>query len=76
MALEAKQVSCQCGHSFSTEKEKTYCEKCARPVFYHKKDQRRNTLNHYYAVAMAALVITFLTYLFIEMIATPLLHWA
>lgn len=76
MTLEAKQISCQCGHSFSSEKEKTYCEKCARPVFYHKKDQRRNTLNHYYAVAMAALVITFLTYLFIEMIADPLLRGA
>lgn len=76
MALEAKQVSCQCGHSFTTEKEKTWCEKCARAVFYHEKDQRRNTLNQYYAVAMAAIVITFLTYLFIEMIATPLLHWA
>ena len=76
MVLEAKQVSCQCGHSFTTEKEKTWCQKCARAVFYYKKDQRRNTLNHYYAVAMAALVITFLTYLFIEMIADPLLRGA
>ena len=76
MSLEAKELTCQCGHSFIAEKEKTWCEKCARPVFYHKKDQRRNTLNQYYAVAMAAIVITFLTYLFIEMIASPLLQGA
>jgi uncharacterized paraquat-inducible protein A len=76
MILEAKQVSCQCGHSFSSKKEKSWCEKCARPVYYHKKDQRRHKLNQIYVVAMAALAITFLTYLFIEMIAEPLLRGA
>jgi uncharacterized paraquat-inducible protein A len=76
MTLEAKQVNCQCGHSFITEKEKSWCERCARPVYYHKKDQRRHKLNQIYVVAMAALAITFLTYLFIEMIAEPLLRGA
>ncbi|MDJ0784283.1 MAG: hypothetical protein QNJ22_20115 [Desulfosarcinaceae bacterium] len=74
MLLEAKQLTCQCGHSFMSEKEKTWCEKCARPVFYHAKDQRRHKYNQIYVVAMAALAITFLMYLFIEMIADPLLR--
>ena len=76
MALAEKQLTCQCGHTITAVKEKTWCEKCARPIFYHKRDQRRYKMNQFYAVAMAALVITFLTYLFIEMIATPLLQGA
>jgi hypothetical protein len=76
MTLEAKQLTCQCGHTFISQKEKSWCEKCARPVFYHAKDQRRHKLNQIYVVAMAALVITFLTYIFIEMIASPLLRGA
>lgn len=76
MSLTAKQLTCQCGHTFISQKEKTWCEKCARPVFYHKKDQRRHKWNQIYIVAMAALTITFLTYIFIEMIAVPLLRGA
>jgi hypothetical protein len=76
MSLEAKQLTCQCGHTITTEKAKTWCEKCARPIFYHDIDRRRHKLNQVYVIAMAALVITFLTYIFIEMIAEPLLRGA
>ena len=76
MSLEAKQLTCQCGNSFIADKEKSWCQKCARPVYYHTKDQNRHKWNQIYVVAMAALAITFLTYLFIEMIAEPLLRGA
>lgn len=54
-------------------KKKTWCDKCCRPVFYYAKDQKKDKLNHYYIIAVMALVFGFLSYLFIEMIAVPLL---
>jgi len=71
--LTPKQVVCQCGNSFEATKQKTWCQKCCRPVFYHEKDQRMNKLNHYYIITIIAMVLMFISYLFIEMIAQPLL---
>lgn len=73
MNLEPKQVICKCGHSFIAERERTWCEKCCRPVFYHDKDQKLNAINAVYFMAVFGGVMVFLTYMFIELIATPLL---
>lgn len=72
-ALTSKMVQCKCGHTFETTRLKSWCQKCCRPVFYHKKDQRQNTLNNYYMITIMAMVMMFITYLFVEMIASPLL---
>ena len=71
--LAAKQVECACGNSFTTQKFKSWCEKCCRPVFYHEKDKRKHQLNTYYVITMLVMVLMFITYLFVEMIAEPMM---
>jgi hypothetical protein len=71
--LVPKLVECKCGHTFESSKHKSWCEKCCRPVFYHSKDQRRHQLSSYYLITMMISAMVFVTYLFLEMIAKPLL---
>ena len=75
MELEPKQVSCECGNTFTTQRSKSWCEKCCRPVFYHSKDSKMHKINTIYVITMIGGVMIFLTYLFIEMIATPILSF-
>ncbi len=71
--LAEKQVQCRCGQVISMNSKKTWCDKCCRPVFYYEKDRKKDKLNNYYLLAVMALVFGFLSYLFVEMIAVPLL---
>jgi hypothetical protein len=71
--LALKTVECQCGNTFETDKHKSWCQGCCRPVFYHEKDQRNHKFSNYYMYTMIAAAIMFVSYLFIEMIARPLL---
>jgi len=71
--LEPKMVECKCGHVFESTINKAWCEKCCRPVFYHARDQKRHQWGHYYMVTMMVTALMFVTYLFLEIIARPLL---
>jgi hypothetical protein len=71
--LIPKTVQCKCGHAFETTRLKSWCIKCCRPVFYHAKDQRRHRWSNYYLISMMVTAIVFVSYLFLEMIAKPLL---
>ena len=71
--LMPKTVQCKCGHAFETTRQKAWCEKCCRPVFYHAEDQRRHRWSNYYMITMMLTVLMFVTYLFVEIIAKPLL---
>lgn len=73
MTLEPKMVACKCGHTFETTLHKSWCQKCCRPVFYHEKDQRKHQISNYYLITMMAMALMFVVYLFVEMIASPLL---
>ena len=71
--LTPKQLTCRCGNSFEATRQKTWCQKCCRPVFYFEKDQRKHQLNNYYMMTMVIMVIMFISYLFVELIARPLM---
>jgi predicted nucleic acid-binding Zn ribbon protein len=71
--LKPKHVECNCGNSFEATKLKTWCQKCCQPVFYHEKDQRKHKFNNYYIITMVVMVLMFISYLFVELIARPLL---
>lgn len=73
MTLKAKTVTCRCGHSFITDRDRSWCEKCCEPVYYHEKDKNKHRANSIYVIGIILAVATFLTYLFMEMIASPLL---
>ena len=65
--------SSKCGHSFISDRDRSWCEKCANAVYYHKKDRNKFKLNNMYITGVIVAVITFLTYIFMELIAHPLL---
>jgi predicted nucleic acid-binding Zn ribbon protein len=73
MSLAPKEVTCRCGNSFITDRERSWCEKCCDAVYYHKKDKNRYRNNSMYIVGIIIAVVTFLTYVFMELIASPLL---
>jgi hypothetical protein len=75
MKLEPKQVICKCGHTFSSQREKTWCEKCCRPVFYYARDKKINIINTLYFFSVMSGVLVFIAYLFIELVAAPLLSF-
>jgi DNA-directed RNA polymerase subunit RPC12/RpoP len=71
--LEPKTVTCQCGKTIEMTEESDWCTHCASKVFYHEKDQRRHKWHNLYIFGVILGVITFLTYVFIELIITPTL---
>ena len=73
MTLTPKKVTCKCGHSFTSERNRSWCEKCAAAVYYHAKDKNKETLDNIYVTGVIVAVMGFLTYVFIELIAHPLL---
>jgi uncharacterized paraquat-inducible protein A len=73
MSLKPKQVTCQCGHTFTSNRDRSWCERCANAVYYHEKDKNKAKLNNMYVTGVIVAVISFLTYVFMELIATPLL---
>lgn len=73
MTLTPKQVTCRCGHAFISDRDRSWCEKCCDAVYYHDKDKNRHRKNSMYVVGIILAVVTFLTYVFIELIATPFL---
>ena len=73
MSLKPKQVTCQCGHTFTSSRDRSWCERCANAVYYHAKDKNKARLNNMYVTGVIVAVISFLTYVFMELIATPLL---
>ncbi|MGB5422847.1 MAG: hypothetical protein WBN03_11850 [Desulfobacterales bacterium] len=72
MPLPLKEIQCQCGHVTTLQSKKLRCIKCGKFVFYDEKEKRRHTTNQFYVVAMLALAIGIITYLFVEMIVEPL----
>ena len=76
MALDAKKVTCRCGHSFETNRYRSWCQKCCDAVYYDDKDKNKYRLDSMYVIGAIVAVVTFLTYVFIELIASPLLSFA
>jgi uncharacterized paraquat-inducible protein A len=72
MPLSSKEIQCPCGHVITLQSKKLRCIKCGKFVFYDEKEKRRHTTSQLYAVAMLALAIGIITYLFVEMIVRPL----
>ena len=74
MPLPPKDVQCPCGHTTTLQTRKLLCIKCGKYVFYDASEKRRHWINTIYVITMLVLAAGFVTYLFIEMIAKPLLQ--
>jgi hypothetical protein len=75
MSLAPKDVQCPCGHTTTLQTRKLLCIKCGKYVFYDLSEKRRHKMNTIYVITMLALAAGFVTYLFIEMVVTPLLKF-
>lgn len=73
MEFPPKDVQCKCGNQLTVDSVRTWCEKCGKPVYYNPKDQNKHKLNNYYISILILAAIAFLGYIFMEMIAVPLL---
>ena len=73
--LTPKEVQCDCGHTFTIDRRRLWCAKCANPVYYDASEKQHHKRSTIYVYAVILAVITFLTYIFIELIATPFLTW-
>jgi len=73
--MPTHRLTCPCGHTFTSEKDKDYCSKCGGAVFLDPQKQRGYKMNTYYIYGVILCVVTFLTYIFIEMIAKPILSF-
>ncbi len=69
--LTPKTVTCQCGNAIELDQESDWCTRCAHKVFYYEKDQHRYRWHNLYIFGVILAVITFLTYVFLELIITP-----
>ncbi len=74
MEYSPKEIRCRCGHRFEISCKADYCSGCGRKAYYDDKLNRRHQLNSYYMSALILVVITFVVYIYIELIATPLLQ--
>ena len=73
MTLTPKTVTCRCGHTFTTNRDRSWCEKCCEAVYYHAKDRNKHRNTSIYEIGIILAVVMFLTYVFMELIASPLL---
>ncbi len=71
MELQEKEIVCDCGKQLLIKIERDWCTGCGKRVFYHEKDKKFNKWNTAYMWLIVLGVVTFLTYVFIELIVTP-----
>jgi hypothetical protein len=73
--MTAHELTCECGHSFSSERAKDYCAKCGRKVFLDPAERRRHKINNFYMGALIIAVLAFMAFIFVEVIAVPILSF-
>jgi DNA-directed RNA polymerase subunit RPC12/RpoP len=66
-------ITCRCGNEIQSHRKTAWCPKCGKKAFLDPKGVFYDKMNQYYVYGAIVSVMTFLTYLFIEMIANPLL---
>jgi hypothetical protein len=69
--LPPKETQCDCGHIFNIDRRRYWCEKCANPVYYYENEKNTHKWNTFLMYLAALGVVTFLGYIFIEMIVIP-----
>jgi len=74
MEYQPKEIHCRCGHAIEVSRKSDYCSKCGNKIYYDDKQNRKHRLNSYYMSALVLAVVTFVVYIYIELIATPLLQ--
>jgi predicted nucleic acid-binding Zn ribbon protein len=62
-----KEVKCRhCGHTFEAVKEKTWCSKCCREVYYDEKEGRQHQMTNRFMFAMFFIILAIFIYIVLE----------
>lgn len=72
MANEEHEVSCPCGHTYSTHLTVNWCPKCGKKIFVTDKERRRHKVNTYYYYGLSIVALSALSYFFVELILIPI----
>lgn len=68
MKLVPMEIPCSCGKAMVMDSERDWCDNCGRRIYYHEKDRKRQKIHKLLGFAVAAGIITFLVYVFVELI--------
>ncbi|MDM8525001.1 hypothetical protein QUF80_16645 [Desulfococcaceae bacterium HSG8] len=74
MKPEPKEIRCECGNTLTIERDSDWCLKCGSQIFYDQKARRAHKINNYYMYTVIILVMFFLAYVFVELIAIPAMN--
>ena len=69
MDSNAKEVACKSGNVVLVEGERSWCRKCGQPVYADPKRQKRHRWNSLYLTVLFIGTITFLVYIYLELVA-------
>jgi hypothetical protein len=72
MKYESKEIQCECGNTMTVDMKRVWCPTCGKPVYHHPRNQLLHKLNNYYIMFIIALVIAFVAFIYIEVIAIPM----
>ncbi len=67
--MDAKEITCKCGNVVVVDGERNWCRKCGDPVYADPKRQKRHRLNSLYLTVLFIGSITFLVYVYLELVA-------
>jgi hypothetical protein len=73
--MTSHELTCECGHSFASEKQKDYCNKCGRKAFLDPAERRKDKINNFYIGTLIVAVLAFIAFIFVEVIAIPILKF-
>lgn len=72
MDYPAKEMTCTCGNTVTVDRKRVWCTQCGKPVYHDPKAQRLHRLNNFYLTGLIILVLGFLAFIFIEVVAVPI----
>ena len=72
MKFEPKEMQCKCGNKMTVDTKRVWCTTCGKPVYHNPRNQLLHKLNNYYIMFIIALVIAFVAFIYIEVIAIPM----
>ena len=73
--MTSHELTCECGYAFTSEKQMDYCGKCGRKVFLDPAEGRKHKINNFYMGTLIVAVLAFIAFIFVEVIAIPILRF-
>jgi len=74
MDVQSREISCQCGHTYETDRTVNWCPKCGQKIFETEKERKANKLNNVYIYAMIGMVMATVAFFVFKLIIIPALE--